>query len=120
MANRTMKVRRIPAPPHYEFATSFEIIGPTSDGLLHMHFFREGMLVHGETGDVVAQSERRVELRNLRQAEGSPEHVRVEVAVISFPAGKLAVHEEFPDQVAKAIQDFLSSLGRVHGATPQP
>ena len=90
MTNKTMKVRRIPAPPHYEFATSFEIIGPTSDGLLHMHFFREGMLVHGETGDVYAQSERRVELRNLRPAEGSPEHVRVEVAVISFPAGKLA------------------------------
>ncbi len=90
MATRTMKVRRIQAPPHYQFATGFEIIGPTSDGLLHMHFFRDGMVVHGETGDVAAQSDRRVELRNLRQSEGSPEHVRVEVAVVSFPAGKLA------------------------------
>jgi hypothetical protein len=85
-----MNVRRVAAPAHYQCATSFEIIGPTSDGLLHMHFFREGMIVHGETGDVVAQNERRVELRNLRQSDGSPEHVRVEVAVISFPVGKLA------------------------------
>jgi pimeloyl-ACP methyl ester carboxylesterase len=42
------------------------------------------------------------------------------VQAVELRAGKLAVHEEFPDQVAKVIQDFLSSPGSSDGATPQP
>jgi pimeloyl-ACP methyl ester carboxylesterase len=33
------------------------------------------------------------------------------VQAIKLPVGKLAVHEEFPDLVAEAVQSFLASVG---------
>jgi pimeloyl-ACP methyl ester carboxylesterase len=41
------------------------------------------------------------------------------VRAVELPAGKLAVHEEYPDQVAEAVLDFLSDLREVRGATPR-
>lgn len=108
--SKTMRVNRLHGPHHRSIATNLNIIGPTGDGLIHLHFFYDGFEVHADVGDVVASDAHGTQLKNVGVREGNKEVVRVEVAVVSMPVDRLR-------DVARAFGAQVEELSKV-GAIP--
>ncbi|MET0255430.1 MAG: hypothetical protein ABWZ54_12080 [Luteibacter sp.] len=96
-------------PGHFvsAVATGIAVTGPTDDGFIHLHFFREAQRITNDEVPSRAASPNEVELA-WGQAEPNIHLVREEVAVISVPVGRLPF-------VSTALNKAVRFVARVMG-----
>lgn len=77
-------------PAHFvsAVATGIAVTGPTDDGFVHLHFFRETQRITNDDVPSRSSAPNEVELA-WGHAEPNIHLVREEVAVISIPVGRL-------------------------------
>lgn len=77
-------------PTHFvsAVATGIAVTGPTDDGFVHLHFFREAQRITNDEVPSRSSTPNEVELA-WSHAEPNIHLVREEVAVISIPVGRL-------------------------------
>jgi hypothetical protein len=77
-------------PAHFVsgVATGMAVTGPTDDGFIHLHFFREAQRITNDDVPSRSSAPNEVELA-WTHAEPNIHLVREEVAVISVPVGRL-------------------------------
>jgi hypothetical protein len=86
-------------------ATGMAITGPTDDGFLHLHFFREVQRITNDDVPARSLAPNEVELA-WGHAEANIHLHREEVAVISIPVGRLPL---ISTSIARAMR-FVSTL----------
>lgn len=107
MAELTTKSILHVRPSHFVsgVATGMAITGPTDDGFLHLHFFREVQRITNDDVPARAVSPNEVELA-WGHAEANIHLHREEIAVISIPVGRLPV---ISGTITRAMR-FVASL----------
>jgi hypothetical protein len=86
-------------------ATGMAVTGPTDDGFLHLHFFREVQRITNDDVPSRSLSPNEVELA-WAHAEANIHLHREEVAVISIPVGRLPI---ISTSIARAMR-FVATL----------
>lgn len=102
-------------PTHFTsaVATGMAVTGPTDDGFIHLHFFREVQRITNDDVPSRSNTPNEVELA-WTHAEPNIHLVREEVAVISVPVTRLPF---IGTALNKAVR-FVANV--VNGSSPSP
>ncbi|URL57114.1 hypothetical protein IM816_10645 [Luteibacter flocculans] len=107
MTNSSKKIVQHVRPTHFTsaVATGVAVTGPTDDGFVHLHFYRETQRITHDDVPSRSHAPNEVELA-WGHAEPSIHLVREEVAVISVPVSRLP----FIGTVLNKAVRFVASL----------
>jgi hypothetical protein len=106
-------------PTHFTsgVATGMAVTGPTDDGFIHLHFFREVQRITNDDVPSRSKSPNEVELA-WAHAEANIHLVREEVAVISIPVSRLPFVSTALNKAVRFVANVVNASRDGHLRTP--
>lgn len=107
-------------PGHFvsAVATGIAVTGPTDDGFIHLHFFREAQRITNDEVPSRVAAPNEVDIA-WGQAKPNIHLVREEVAVISIPVGRLPFVSTALNKAVRFVAQVVGSQAN-RPAAPRP